>query len=70
VFRIKKSLKKKKKKGRWSIAIIFNFALEYAIRRVQVNHDGLELICTHQLLVYVDDVKIFAESVHIVKAKA
>ena len=35
--------------------MFFNFALEYAIRRVQVNQDGLKLNGTHQLPGYADD---------------
>ena len=43
--------------------MLFSFALEYAIRRVQVNHDGLKLNGTHQLLVYAADTKILGGSV-------
>ena len=49
---------------------LFNFALEPAIRRVQVNQDGLKLHGTYQLLVYVDDVNTLGGSVHTVKENA
>ena len=38
--------------------MILNFALEYAIRRVHVNQDGLKLNGMHQLLVYADGLNI------------
>jgi hypothetical protein len=41
----------------------FNFALEYTIRRAQVNQDGLKLNGTHQLLIYAVDVNILGRSV-------
>ena len=47
--------------------LLFNFALEYAIRRVQVNQDGLKLNGTHQPPVYADDVNILDRSVHTVQ---
>ena len=50
--------------------MLFTFALEYAIRRVQVNQDGLKLNGTHQLLAYADDVNMLGGSVHTVKKNA
>ena len=35
--------------------LLFNFALEYAIRRIQVNQDGLTLVGTHHHLLYADN---------------
>jgi len=49
---------------------IFNFVFEYAIRRVQVNQDGLKLNVTRQLLVCADDVNILGGSIHNIKKNA
>jgi len=50
--------------------MLLNFALEYAIRRVHVNRDGLKLNGTHQLLAYSDNVNILGGSMHILKENA
>jgi hypothetical protein len=51
-------------------ALSLCFALEYAIRRVQVNQDGLKLNGTHRLLAYAHDVNILGGSVQTGKENA
>ena len=58
------------KQGDALFSLHYNFALEYAIRRVQVNQDNLKLNCTHQLLVYTDNVNILDRSINAIKANA
>ena len=50
--------------------MLFNFALECAIRMVQVNQDVLKLNGTHQLLAYADDVNILGGSINTLKQNA
>ena len=63
VFPLKNGLKQ----GDALSPLLLNFSLQCAIRRVQVNQDGLKLNDTYQLLVYTYDVNIFGGGVRIIK---
>jgi hypothetical protein len=60
-------IRKRLKQGNVLWPLLFNFILEYVIRRVQINLEGLNLNSTHQLPFYVDDVSMLGGSLHTIK---
>ena len=63
MFPVKNTLKQ----GYSLLPMIFKFAWEYAIRRVQAHQEDLYLNITHELVVYADDVNILDRSVHTIQ---
>jgi hypothetical protein len=66
MFRFRNGLKQ----GAAPSPLLLNYALVYAIRKVQVIQDGLKLNGIHQFLIYADDVNILGGSVHNVEENA
>ena len=50
--------------------LIFNFALEYAIRKVQETKLGLDMNGTHQILAYADDVNLIDDNIRTIERNA
>jgi hypothetical protein len=55
------------KQGDALSSLLFNFALEYGIRKVQEEQMGLKLNRTHQLLAYAYDVNKLGDNIDIIK---
>jgi len=55
------------KQGDVLLPLLFDFALEYASRRVQVNQDVMNLIGKYQLLVHATDDNTLGRNVHTIK---
>jgi hypothetical protein len=56
--------------GETLLPLPFNISLVYAIRSVKVDQDGWQLNCTHQFLVYDDDVSVLEGTVLTIWEKA
>jgi len=51
-------------KGNALLSLLFNLALEYAIRKVRANHMLLKFNGTHQVIIYGDGVNLQGQTIH------
>jgi hypothetical protein len=47
--------------------LLFYFTLEHAIKKVQENHEGMELNRTHQVVAYADNINLLGENIIYIK---
>ena len=50
--------------------LLFNFALEYAIRKLQETRLGLDMNGSHQVLAYADDVNLISDDIRTIERNA
>jgi hypothetical protein len=55
------------KQGEALSPLLFNFALEHALKKVQETQVGLKLNVTHQVVTYIDDVTLLGEDIDIIQ---
>jgi hypothetical protein len=55
------------KQGDTLLPLLFNFAVEYAIRKVQKNQIRLKLSGTRHLVIYADEVTLLVDNIDAIK---
>ena len=53
-----------------ALSLLFNFTLEYAIRKIQETRLGLDMNDTHQILFYADDVNLIEDDIRTIERNA